>query len=662
MRFIKKNNQRGQSLVELLVAIALASLLLPALLAGISASRGGRSQHDQRLQAAAYLKQSQEAVRSIAEGGWGNIATNGTFYPVISSGKWILTPGTQSVAGLSLSVTINDTYRDSSGAIATSGGTIDPSTKKVVISVSWSTPLLSSVSATSYFTRYKNIAYLETTVGDFTGVSGNMSNLQGTAIVNNNGGEVVLGQGNANWCRPQDYILSTYTLPRQGNTIAAAAGVTSGSSNSVYVGMGNGTAGMTYQTLSVSSPPSPTPPVVGPVGAGYLSSYKTNAVANDGTYSYLATDGSSNQVVILDSSYIVKGTITLPSAANANGIYVSAGLAYVTSSNKMYVYNITNPASPQLKGTGTIWDSGATARQVVFQSGKAYVSMSGSITGLELFTVSGGGTIVIPWSVASVNWFQTPVGLAVNSTGTRAYIAFTASGSIKGGFFIVDTATRLFGFFNPNKATYNTNWDGNGTTNPLGMTIATANKAIIVGSAGSQQYQVVDTAGDNPTHCGGLSISSGVSAVTSIIQQDGRVFAYAISGEANNQFKVIEGGTGGRYTNSGTFESRIFDATADAMFNAFSVTSVIPSQTTLTYQVAIEHAISNSCSGVTYTFVGPDGTINTSFATSSATLPVSNDNIGYENPGRCLKYKANFSSTDLTQSPTLYDINFNYSP
>ena len=72
-----QGNQTGQSLVELLVAIGLATLLLPALLSGIGASRDGRAQHDQKLQATMYLRQAEEATRSIARANWSSIATNG---------------------------------------------------------------------------------------------------------------------------------------------------------------------------------------------------------------------------------------------------------------------------------------------------------------------------------------------------------------------------------------------------------------------------------------------------------------------------------------------------------------------------------------------------------------------------------------------------------
>src|SRR3989344_502241 len=80
----------GQSLVEILIAIGLAGILLPALLTGLVSSREGKAQEGQRLQATALARESEEAIRSIREKGWTNIAANGTYHPAISVDEWTL--------------------------------------------------------------------------------------------------------------------------------------------------------------------------------------------------------------------------------------------------------------------------------------------------------------------------------------------------------------------------------------------------------------------------------------------------------------------------------------------------------------------------------------------------------------------------------------------
>ena len=49
--------QQGQSLVELLVAIGLSSLLLPALITGLYATNNSKAAAEQRVQAQELLKQ-----------------------------------------------------------------------------------------------------------------------------------------------------------------------------------------------------------------------------------------------------------------------------------------------------------------------------------------------------------------------------------------------------------------------------------------------------------------------------------------------------------------------------------------------------------------------------------------------------------------------------
>jgi len=165
-------SQSGQSLVEILIAIGLTGILLPALLTGLVSSREGKAQEGQRLQATALLRESEEAVRSVREKGWTNIAANGTYYPEISGSSWVLTScggSCPTINGYPRQIVISDAQRDpSSGNIVESEGTVDPSTKKVENTVSWSTPSASSLQTTSYYQRYLgNAAWTQTTDTDF---------------------------------------------------------------------------------------------------------------------------------------------------------------------------------------------------------------------------------------------------------------------------------------------------------------------------------------------------------------------------------------------------------------------------------------------------------------------------------------------------------------
>lgn len=100
----------GQMLVELVLAMGLAAIILPALLTGFAASRQGKPQQEQRVQAIALMKETEAAVKSIRDTGWANFSSSGTFHPVISGSAWILSAGSSTSAGLTQKVVISEDY------------------------------------------------------------------------------------------------------------------------------------------------------------------------------------------------------------------------------------------------------------------------------------------------------------------------------------------------------------------------------------------------------------------------------------------------------------------------------------------------------------------------------------------------------------------------
>lgn len=657
---------RGQALIEILLTIGLAAILLPALMVGLVASRGGRAQQDQHLQAVTQVQQIQEAMRSIRESGWTAIATDGTYHPIVTGSTWALASGSQTVNGYTEQVVISDVYRDTTGTIVQTGGTFDPSTKALTTTVSWTTPYPSSIQSVMYLTRYlNNFSHTDTTVSDFS-----KGTLTGTSITNTSGGEVVLsGGGSADWCKPQNSLINTLTLPKQGNTIAALPGT-------AYVGTGDGTNGVTFVNIGITQPIPPSSPSASILGT-YTSTYQTNAIFSDANYVYLATNGSSSQVIILDitkTPYTKVGWIDVPSGLPANGIYVSNNIAYVTSSNKLYTYNITTRTGdhPTPLTSTSMWLSfgeSPLAKQVVVVNGYAFVGTANTLFGLQRFLVGSNGSSLKLVGVSNLTWQQAAQGLAVNTAGTRAYVAFNSgAGVFSKGFFIVDTSPAdppawwpLPNFYSI-VSTFNT-----GSTNPDGMVIPAANRAIITGNGGTQQYQVVDISNESsPVLCGGLAISAGISGVASVLQANGNAYSYIISGETKNQFKIIQGGSGGSYANSGTYESATVDASSSALFNNIYATVSQPTNTIIEAQVAVAPPVSGSCKTTTYTYVGPNGNPAAYFtpigATISATLPFGSYGANYQNPGQCFRYKFLFTSTNVNQTAVLYDMSTNYSP
>ncbi len=287
------STKRGASLIELLIAIGVLAIFLPALATGIIYSGRGKVQEETRVQAVSKLRETEEALRQVREAGWNSFSANGTYYPRVSASAWGLVSGASTSAGLTTSVVISDVYRDSNGVIASSG-TVDPSTKKVVTTVSWNSPIANSVSSTTYMTRYlDNLSCSDTTKADFD--EGTFVNTESTTT---GGGDVTLGPNTkAKWCSPS-LSSATIDLP-DGPPVAVAAtssAISTSTPNEVFVAIApyaTSSGKLAYVTVTANTdPPVPTlkgiftldpsaysSPSLVPSGIGLDNSFATNGVA-----------------------------------------------------------------------------------------------------------------------------------------------------------------------------------------------------------------------------------------------------------------------------------------------------------------------------------------------------------------------------------------------
>jgi hypothetical protein len=179
------------------------------------------------------------------------------------------------------------------------------------------------------------------------------------------------------------------------------------------------------------------------------------------------------------------------------------------------------------------------------------------------------------------------------------------------------------------------------------------------------------------TRCNGLNIDSGVHGITTIVEADYDAYAYIITGDATSELKIIEGGPGANgkdYFLTGSYDSPVYDVqafatgSAQAVFNNISATTVQSTGLTeVKLQFAAGDAVSGSCQNAVYVYVGPDGTNGTYFTAAlngriSGVIPFSNDNVGFENPARCFRYRAFLSTTDTSLAPQVQDVTISFSP
>lgn len=633
----------GSLLVEVLIVMALMGLLLPALIGAVVTTKEGQVQREKRTQATGLLREAEEAVRVVREHDWQTFATNGTFHPVVNGSAWELASGPETINGLTRSILIESVNRNSSGTIASGSGTIvDPSTKKITVTVSWTQPTTGQIQSVQYLTRYlDNLSMTETTEADFT-----PGTTSGTAVVNNAGGEVELGSGGkGNWCKPNDYIQAEFDLP-----LSARSKVVKAIQGKAF--SGTDATGGTFTQLNISQDDPPQVSI-----ANTISGYDTNDIFIDDHYAYIATNDVSKDVVIIDMN-----TNTEVGYFNddfwwgtAQGVFVKGNVGYVTIGPNLHTFDLSTKTGsrPQLDeiSLSPYWWFPATGYRLKVVGNYAYVALDFGAAELQLINVTNPSNLSRVGS-ADVN-SERGKDVAVNETGTRAYLLTDLSGS-KRELFVINTQNKTGSL--PKVGEY----DSNGM-NPNGLALVTENKLILVGTGG-EEYQVVDISNENnPSRCGGLNLDNGVYGVSGVLESDGEAFSYIVTKDPTAEFKVIEGGAGDSFSTDGTFISKALSTTYPTAFNYIMSNFTIPNQTTANYQVAVADPVSGSCNTANYVFVGPNGTSGDFYASESA-IPLDDDGVGFENPGQCFKYKVYLHTDDSSSTPVLNSMTVNYSP
>ena len=176
--FINLNNQKGQLLLEVLIALSLAAVVIAVSANFIFLSLRSNKLSNEKNIALGLVEETLEAVQAASVESWLNLysRTHSTtdYRPIQTSGKWdISTSGTENITlnGMVFSrgfrvfyvcrdsttrniTGITDTSGSSETGCTTSGGQADPSTQKVTVTISWAG---NSVSASQYLPgRYSN--------------------------------------------------------------------------------------------------------------------------------------------------------------------------------------------------------------------------------------------------------------------------------------------------------------------------------------------------------------------------------------------------------------------------------------------------------------------------------------------------------------------------
>lgn len=150
-------NIKAFSIIEIIIAAALfiifSSGAVGIILFGLDMNRLGGEQTI----ANQYASEGLEAIRSIKNQNFSNLVNTSATGISRSGGVWTLSGTNNTFDKYTRTISISDSQRDVMGNIVSSGGTIDPSTKIVISTVSWnvSGSRNNSVVLTTYIANWK---------------------------------------------------------------------------------------------------------------------------------------------------------------------------------------------------------------------------------------------------------------------------------------------------------------------------------------------------------------------------------------------------------------------------------------------------------------------------------------------------------------------------
>ncbi|MBU0667741.1 hypothetical protein KJ951_01915 [Patescibacteria group bacterium] len=146
-----KNHKKGQTILEIVVAMGVFIIILGGVTSLYIASISCASGIDEEFKADMYLRQAFEATRAIRDGGFAGLA-NGTYGLSNGSGYWQLSGSSDNLGEFTRTLQISDVQRNSGCAVVGSGGTVDHDSKKITVTVNWDQgmPNPKSISANQY--------------------------------------------------------------------------------------------------------------------------------------------------------------------------------------------------------------------------------------------------------------------------------------------------------------------------------------------------------------------------------------------------------------------------------------------------------------------------------------------------------------------------------
>ncbi|MEK7105241.1 MAG: prepilin-type N-terminal cleavage/methylation domain-containing protein, partial [Patescibacteria group bacterium] len=478
-------DRRGQSIVEVIVAIAILAIGASSIIMLVLSSFRGGLSGGRQTEAVSYGREGWEATRSIGTSAYNHLV-NGTYGLTDASGAWAFSGSSDTNADYTRAVAVADVNRDGSGAIVASGGSKDIQTKQVTTTVSWlSGTVARTLTYVDYITNWDSRQFFHDLSAHFN--TGTQASTQVYTDADSDGAEGLATTPPIAW-----YCAEVEGGIDDTGNAAAVDVVVNG--NFAYYVTNVDSAGPEFLVVNVSDPASPAT-----VGSLELGASATS-VSISGQFVYVTTDSNSAELMVVNvttpTAPTLAGTLNLAGNVDALDIYATGSRAYLTrsvvaSGPEFFILNISAPTTPF---TISSLDLGATSRGVHLSGGFALVVTDDAAAEFRVIDLAVEAT---PSVVRSVNLAGSAAGMELDVNGSYAYVV-TANDAATSEFYAINISV-------PASAAVSGSTDlGNGA-NAIEMDGTFA--MIATGTAGRTLQTVDASTPTAPTLSASLSIS-----------------------------------------------------------------------------------------------------------------------------------------------------------
>lgn len=237
--FLKK--QKGQSLVEVIIAMAIFAVISGAIMSVTLGSLNGLTQGGDETEARALAEQAIEAIRSVRDGAW-----NELIYPIniisTSTGSWTLASSSSELINNKYlrKISLSDVCRDGSNNITNCPGTYtDPHIKFASTTISWSPRYnaTNTVEQSGFITNWESRDWIQT---DWSGSSGQAIWSDSTKYDSDNGNLDTTNPGEISLIKPTNSGTTTWPFSTSSDYTFNASKIVVAADKAELVSSGSG--------------------------------------------------------------------------------------------------------------------------------------------------------------------------------------------------------------------------------------------------------------------------------------------------------------------------------------------------------------------------------------------------------------------------------------